>query len=127
MFPLGRPRALLTSRLTAGAVVPMPMLPLGATKKRDVLPVMKLMDAFEAMLLIRYSWVTLLKPWNWASAPNWSQNNIPEYDDAVFPRFCTASPVIAPLLLLKRRCSWSSGVVVPIPTAPVGTLAVGVS
>src|SRR6478672_11674693 len=35
-------------------------------------PSMKLMDPLEATLLIRYSCVTLLKPWNCASAPNWS-------------------------------------------------------
>src|SRR5262245_12588938 len=41
--------------------------------------------------------------------------------------FCTASPVIAPLVLLNRRCNWSRGEVVPIQTAPVGTVAVGIS
>src|SRR5215510_11668106 len=45
----------------------------------------------------------------------------------VFPRFCTASPVITPVLLVNRRCSWSRGEVVPMPTAPVGTQGVGVS
>ena len=39
---------------------------------RDALPSMKLMDPLGAMLLIRYSCVTLLKPWNCPSAPNWS-------------------------------------------------------
>ena len=61
--------ALLTSRSADGVVVPMPMLPLLATTNRDVLPVMKLIEPPEAMLLIRYSWVLLLKPWNCASAP----------------------------------------------------------
>ena len=50
-------------------VVPMPMLPLLRTKKREVLPVMKLIEPLNAppgetraMLLMRYSWVLLLKP-----------------------------------------------------------------
>jgi hypothetical protein len=62
--------ALLTSRSAEGEVVPIPTLPLEATRNREALPVMKLIDPsnwlapFLAMLLIRYSWVTLLKPWN---------------------------------------------------------------
>ena len=40
--------ALLTSRSADGAVVPMPMLPLGATKNLDVPPSMKLIDRWPA-------------------------------------------------------------------------------
>jgi len=47
-------------------------LPLLATRNFELLPIMKLIEPPGAMLLMRYSCVTLLKPWNCASAPNWS-------------------------------------------------------
>jgi hypothetical protein len=66
---------LATSRFVAGKPVPIPMLPLVVTRKRDVPPIMKLIDPFNwfapfrAMLLMRYSCVELLKPWNCPSTP----------------------------------------------------------
>src|SRR5436190_18712750 len=44
----------------------------GCTKNFETAPSMKLIDGVVATLLIRYSWVTLLNPWNCAAAPNWS-------------------------------------------------------
>src|SRR4051794_12490326 len=41
-------KALLISRLDNGAAVPIPMLPMGLTKKRDVPPIMKLIDPLKA-------------------------------------------------------------------------------
>ena len=40
--------ALLTSRSADGAVVPMPMLPLLATRKLDAPPIMKLIEPLNA-------------------------------------------------------------------------------
>jgi len=44
-------------------------LPLLASRNFEALPIMKLIEPPAAMLLIRYSCVRLLKPWNWPSAP----------------------------------------------------------
>ena len=61
-----------TWSFVAGVVVPMPMLPLLATANFELLPSRKLMLPPAAMLLIRYSCVVLLNPWNCANAPFWS-------------------------------------------------------
>ena len=70
--------ALLTSRFAAGEVVPMPMLPFGRDEEarraagHEVDRPIERPAGSRAMLLIRYSCVTLLKPWNCPSAPFWS-------------------------------------------------------
>jgi hypothetical protein len=49
-----------------------PIAPLLPTRNFEPLPIMKLMEPPDAILLIRYSCVELLKPWNCPSAPFWS-------------------------------------------------------
>ena len=44
-----------TSSFDPGVTVPIPILPLFATKNFELLPIMKLIEPPEAMLLIRYS------------------------------------------------------------------------
>ena len=96
----------------------MPMLPLGATKKRDVLPVMKLIDAFVAMLLMRYSCVTLLKPWNCAERAVLVVEQHAGIRRRRVAQVLHRQPRDRAVRVVNRTCSTSSGVVVPIPTAP---------
>jgi hypothetical protein len=53
-----------TSSLADGNWTPMPTLPVLATRNFELPPIMKLIFPNGAMLLMRYSCVELLNPWN---------------------------------------------------------------